>query len=337
MRDSITSFLVSITAKRSVRTIETYRALLLPFAAFLTERGVVVPGRADVEAFLARPRRDGTRRAVTTQNQTLAAVRVFGDWMVSESRWPRNPTDGIAFLREPDRDPAVLDSSEVRALFDAVGATDGPLRLRNLAMLGILASIGLRVTELVRLNDEQIDEASGLLVRVEGKNDSRHDLPLSTRAMELLRAWRRERAAFVDPGERALFVTTSGRRVRARDVQRLLVKCRTSIGTAKQITPHTLRHSVATIALTMGVDLSTVGELLRHSSLDTTRQYLHLIDTRRRDAVTRLEVAIPRDLLRDGDASPKSGPTERADAANPRPNATRTIVVDDEGHFGDAA
>ena len=109
--------------------------------------------------------------------------------------------------------------------------------------------------------------------------------------------WLEERRTLAADSEHALFVSPSGRRMSIRSVQRLVVKLRQAMGTAKRVTPHTFRHTCATLALTMGTDLSTVSDLLRHADLNVTRRYLHLVDKRRREAVCRLEVALPSDVV----------------------------------------
>jgi hypothetical protein len=125
-----------------------------------------------------------------------------------------------------------------------------------------------------------------------------HDLPLNAPAISLLSAWLEERSARAPLEERALFISGRRSRLSVRTIENWMVQLRAKMGTAKKITPHTLRHTAATLALTMGTDLATVAELLRHSDLNTTRRYLHLVDTRRRDAVRRLSVTVPEEVLR---------------------------------------
>src|SRR5581483_2794029 len=135
-------------------------------------------------------RGDGGRRSASTRNQELAALRAFAKLAGREGRWPTNPTDGVPFVREAPRDPAVLTAPEVRRLFLA-GAQEpaGPARARNLAALAVLAQIGLRVHELVGLDVAQLDLASGTVVGVKGKGGTVHDLPLNAPTVALLTAW----------------------------------------------------------------------------------------------------------------------------------------------------
>jgi integrase/recombinase XerC len=299
MHDHLPTFLRQL-AHRSPRTLKTYGAIVASFFAFVDPDGVQarVPKRADVEAFLARPRVDGGKRSPASWNQELAALRAFVKFARRELGWIENPTDGIPFAREAPHDPAVLSIVEVqRLLLTASTASRPPERSRNLAILAVLASLGLRVHEIEALNLAQFDIPSATLVGVRGKGETVHDLPLNSAAVALLLIYLADRPALAAPGESALFASSRGTRFSIRSIQRLLKRLRITMGTLKKVTPHTLRHSVATILLTLGVDISTVAEILRHSDLNTTRRYLHLVDERRREAVRRLGTAIPEGLL----------------------------------------
>lgn len=296
MRDHVSAFARHLAARRSPRTIATYTSIV---AAFLDASTCGTPTRGDVETFLARPRADGRPRTPATRNQEVAALRAFAQFAMRDLGWPANPTDGVPFAREAPRDPPVLSVFEVRRLFSvAATSPDATERARDLALLAILAQVGLRVHELVALDVAQVDMASATLVGVKGKGGTVHDLPLNAPTLGLVAGWLAARATIVDDAEQpALFLARAAGRISIRAVQRLLARLRGQMGTAKRITPHTLRHTTATLALTLGADLSTVADLLRHSDLNVTRRYLHLVDERRREAVGGLATAIPSDLL----------------------------------------
>ena len=300
MRDTLPAFLRHLADRRSPRTIRTYGSILESFEKFLVYR--VEPTapftRVLVEAFLARPRHDGERRAPAGRNQDLAALRAFAKFAQRDLGWTTNPTEGIPFAREAPRDPAVLTAGELRQLFLAA-STSGPARnrSRNLAILAVLSQAALRVHELVALDVFQVDLATGTLLQVAGKGGTVHDIPLNTPAAALVSAWLADRPHLVEAGEPALFVAAHGKRISIRAVERLVQRLREAVGSAKHTTPHTLRHTAATLSLAYGTDLSTVGDLLRHEDLNTTRRYLHLVDTRRREAVRRLEGTVPLEVL----------------------------------------
>lgn len=300
MRAFLPAFVRHLADRRSPRTVQIYEGILSSFADFLARPSETSepPSRTEIEAFLARPSAGGGRRAPATRNQELAALRVFAKFAKRDLGWITNPTEDLPFVREAPRDPPVLSAEELRHLFTVAARTARPREVsRTLAILGLLSQTGLRVHELVALDVAQVDLASGTLVGVRGKGGTTHDLPLNGPAVALLGVWLTDRARAIFAGEQALLVSSRGRRVSVRAVERLLVRLRAPMGTAKRITPHTLRHSAATLALTMGTDLATVAELLRHEDLNTTRRYLHLVDTRRREAVRRLAVTVPEGVL----------------------------------------
>ncbi len=298
----IDAFRQHLATRHAPRTVKTYGAIAAAFLAFSTPDGSdaapTAHEQARVEAFLARPTSRGDRRAASTRNQELAALRRFAQFAERALGWEHNPTDGIPFEREPPRDPPVLGLGEVRTAFEViVDVSSDRERARNLAIMAVLVQLGLRVHELIALNLEQVDVPSSTLIGIHGKGGTVHDLPLNPGTLALIFAWMTDREEMAGEEERALFVSSTGRRISIRSVQRLVAKMRDVMGTAKHITPHTFRHTCATLALTLGTDLSTVSDLLRHADLNTTRRYLHLVDERRREAVGKLEAALPPNLM----------------------------------------
>jgi integrase/recombinase XerC len=236
--------------------------------------------------------------------------------------WTADVTCDVPFAREPDRDPAVLTRGELRALFEAARnnkVEDPTFQARDLAIVALLSQAGLRVHELVALDVDQVDLETRTLVAVRGKGGSIHDLPLNAETVTLLEQWLENRPEVEGPGEAALLVGSRGSRLSIRAVERLIAGLRANV-TKKHLTPHTLRHTAATLALVLGCDVATVGDLLRHSSLDTTRGYLHLVQERKRDAVARLGSTIPRSVL----PSPIAGNQE----ADNEPNRRRPRAAD---------
>jgi len=288
---------------------------------------------ADVEAFLARATSTGGRRAPATRNQELAALRAFTKFVAPTLGWKVDPTEGIPFVREPVHDPAVLTAFELRRFFlAAAGIEDTLRRSLSLALLAVLSQVGLRVHEAVALELHQVDMVTGTLVAVRGKGGTICDLPLNSPSLALLTAWIVDRGKLVNAEEPALFVSSHGSRLSVRSVQRLMETLRRATGTPKHVTPHTLRHTAATLALTMGADLSTVADLLRHSDLNTTRRSLHLVDERRREAVRRLGCCVPKEILPDEEkpAAHLEGPAPEAGEVEPVGSALRASANPDQ-------
>ncbi len=256
------------------------------------------PNAADLDAFLARLSRVGSLRSAGTRNQEIAALRALGRFAVDELGWPRSPLCDTPFLREPKREAAVLTADELRRLFLVVAAgPDDVEKTRNLAIVALLSQAGLRVGELASLDLGQVELGAALLVAVRGKGGTVHNVPLNAPAVTLLAAWLQTRAKVARPNETAVFVSSRGTRISVRTIQKLFVGLRRGIGTAKKLSPHTCRHSTATLCLTLGVDVATVSEVLRHSRLDTTLVYLHFLDERRRDAIRRLGTTVPPEVI----------------------------------------
>jgi len=296
MRESLDAFARDLLSDHlAPRTASTYGAILKSLCAF--RGGDTEPLTPDqIEAFLARSRRDGSRRAASARNLDLAAVRSFMAFARRRLGWVTDPTEGIPFVREAPRDPAVLTAAELGKFFEVTAqCSRAPVRARNLALVAVLSQVGLRVHEAVGLDLQQVDLEGATLVAVRGKGGTVHDLPLNRPAVTLLRAWTVERGERSE--ETALFLSARGTRLSIRAVESMIARIRKEMGSAKHITPHTMRHTAATLTLSLGTDLSTVAELLRHSDINTTRRYLHLVDTRRREAVRRLEGTVPISLL----------------------------------------
>jgi integrase/recombinase XerC len=150
--------------------------------------------------------------------------------------------------------------------------------LRDRAMLETLYSAGLRVSELVGLNDDDCDTAAGI-VRVRGKGKKERLAPLGGFAQKAIAKWlevRKLAPALVRNPSRPVFTNKFGKRLTTRSVGRLLEKYLKIAGLDRRTTPHTLRHSFATHLLDRGADIRSVQELLGHKSLATTQIYTHL-------------------------------------------------------------
>ncbi|MCX7914916.1 MAG: tyrosine recombinase XerC [Verrucomicrobiae bacterium] len=224
-------------------------------------------------------------QAATVQLK-LSALRSFYRWLVRNRHVGQNP---VADVRGPKRArslPQFLTVQQVATLLDMplrMPMTDagGPLspqeierlRWRDKAMLELMYSAGLRVRELVGLNDEDVDEL-GEMVRVRGKGKKERLAPVGAPALAALRRYLELRGA--GPPAGALFWNRWGGRMTARSVQRRLKSYLIAAGLDPSLTPHKLRHSFATHLLDAGADLRSVQELLGHASLASTQVYTHV-------------------------------------------------------------
>jgi len=215
--------------------------------------------------------------------RAVAAVRAFGKFLARSERTPANPA---ALLRAPRRRrklPHFLDTGEIERLLAAPSGDDEVAR-RDRAILETLYSTGLRVGELVALDDRHIDADAGVLM-VLGKGGKERLAPLGRPALAALAAYqcRRDQVHGAGAAARGTFLSASGPRTRRigqrltqREVRRLLKRHLTVAGLSPKASPHTLRHTFATHLLRAGADIRSVQELLGHASLDTTAIYTHL-------------------------------------------------------------
>lgn len=291
MHESVHRFAAT---KRAARTAKTYGAIAEAFLLFLSERP---PERRYVEQFLALPLKSGARASVSTYNQALAAVRSFAKFAVKEGSWQSDPTSELTFERAEAKEPAVLFVPEVvRFIRAAREVSLAGEQARDLALLAVFFTVGLRVSELVQLNVSQLELEAGRLLSVRRKGQRVQHLRLEPRTSHLLRLWLDERAHRVEPGEQALFVSNRRTRLSVRSAQRLFERVRRQTGTALHVTPHTARHSFVTNELMLGADITVVSRAAGHATIATTMRYRHFLDSELSAAVGLLGVVIPPEL-----------------------------------------
>ena len=287
---AIGRFLRHLAAERgcSPFTIKSYREDLLQLEEFLVSAGCRAPAEATsviLRRFAAGLH--GAGYAASTIARKLASMRSFFAFGQREG-WIRvNPGKP---LRSPKRGrtlPKFLTGEEIARLLAAPrpSAAGG---LRDRAILELMYSAGLRVRELVELDETDLDLPSGT-VRVRGKGRRERLGIVGSHARTALRAWleARSRTSSAASGRRPLFTNKFGTRLSVRGVARLLEKHLATAGLARRASPHTLRHSFATHLLDAGADIRSVQELLGHKSLVTTQVYTHVTTTRLLEAFDR--------------------------------------------------
>lgn len=282
MQTAIARFLQYLRVERnsSTYTIKSYREDLEALAAFLTERFGQAPSPGEIVTLDLRGYLSGLHEqglAKTTIARRLASMRSFFRFGQREGWAKTNPAKPLRNPRRSRSLPHFLSSDELGKLLEAPPANE-TLGLRDRAILEVLYSAGLRVSELVGLNEGDLDLAAGI-ARVRGKGKRERLSPVGSFAVQAVKHWLRVRR--VSPREpqgrhAPLFVNRSGRRLTTRSVGRLLEKYLALTGLDRRTTPHTLRHSFATHLLDGGADIRSVQELLGHKSLVTTQIYTHL-------------------------------------------------------------
>jgi len=223
--------------------------------------------------------------AKTSISRRLASLRSFFRFAQREGIADQNPAKPLRNPRPDRRLPHFLSTDEVGRLLEAPSSGE-PLGLRDRAILETMYSAGLRVSEVVGINDGDLDWEGGL-VRVRGKGRKERLSPIGSHATRAIERWRavrvlheREATGLAAP----LFTNRFGRRLTTRSVARMLEKLLAVTGLDTRTTPHTLRHSFATHLLDGGADIRSVQELLGHKSLVTTQIYTHLSTAGLREA-----------------------------------------------------
>jgi integrase/recombinase XerC len=280
-------FLQHLAAEKgaSPLTLKSYREDLLQLEEFLVTAGCRTPGTATsvvLRRFAAGLHAAGY--AASTIARKLASMRSFFAFGQREGWIKVNPAKPLRSPRRSRKLPKFLTGAEIARLLAAPRA-EAAGGLRDRAILELMYSAGLRVQELVNLDDADLDLANGT-ARVRGKGRRERLGIVGSHARNALAAWlaARPRSLAGARGRRPLFTNKLGGRLSVRGVARLLEKHLAAAGLAGRASPHTLRHSFATHLLDAGADIRSVQELLGHKSLVTTQIYTHVTTTRLLDA-----------------------------------------------------
>jgi len=203
----------------------------------------------------------------------LSSVRTFYSYLLREQAVESNPAQGIRAPKTKRLLPPTLDVDQVGALLDTT--TSDPLEIRDLAMMELFYSSGLRLAELISVNTDDIDTQDTSL-EVLGKGSKSRRVPIGQKALEAIANWLLIRPQLAKPDEPALFVSKRGTRIHRRTVETRLKRWSLNHGTNQNLHPHMLRHSFASHVLESSGDLRAVQELLGHADISTTQIYTHL-------------------------------------------------------------
>lgn len=210
--------------------------------------------------------------APSSIRRMLASIRTFLNFLVRDGEIESNPAIGVRAPKSGKKLPSTLDADQVKQLIEIEG--EEWIDYRDRAMLELLYSSGLRLSELVNLNDEDID-LNNATVRVTGKGNKTRMVPVGSKAVEALQTWLPRRNQIARQKARAVFISKRGTRLTPRSVQ-LRINARGQQQLFTPVHPHMLRHSFATHVLESSSDLRAVQEMLGHSDLSTTQIYTHL-------------------------------------------------------------
>jgi tyrosine recombinase XerC len=278
MKREISEFLEYLRHERnaSVHTIAGYQRDLTQFADYMGEKQIPLR-KADniqIRGFMAHLHERKLKKS--TLARKLAAVRSFYQFGVKKKWIAENPAKVVAIPKQEKRVPSFLSEEEM-ASFLEVPTPGKPLDLRDQAALELLYATGIRVSELVGINLEDVNFGERL-VRVRGKGKKERLVPFGRVADDRLSTYLKLRPRLLGEniGERALFLNYQGGRITSRSVERIVDKYIRLTAVKRKISPHSLRHSFASHLLSRGADLRVIQELLGHESLATTQKYTHL-------------------------------------------------------------
>lgn len=286
MTNEIGDFLDYLTFERNVspNTISAYRDDLESFIGFLCNdyltmgRDQLDLKRVDhlaVRSYLAHLARRKLARATVARH--LSALRTFFKFLVREEIVEANPARTVATPKREKYLPAVLQASDVALLIEQPDRST-TLGLRDAAWLELLYASGLRISELVGIDLDDL-ELRSRLVKVRGKGAKERIVPFGSKAEAAVRAYLAVRGELIrNIEEEAAFVNYRGERITTRSIRRLFDGYVRDAALRAGVSPHTLRHSFATHLLNAGADLRGIQELLGHASLSTTQKYTHLND-----------------------------------------------------------
>ena len=263
----------------SANTVSSYLRDLRQFTAWLDENGkadILTVTQQDIREYLDCLHLGGKSGA--TVSRSLASLRSFYAYLQTTGFLEESPiTADIHVDRGEKKLPQILSGKEVELLLSQPSGTD-PKGLRDKAMLELMYATGIRVTELINLNVDDVNLELGAVKCNSGKKA--RTIPLYPAALRALTIYIKD-ARFLmveDPKEKALFVNVGGARMSRQGFWKLLKFYQSKAGIEKEITPHTLRHSFAVHLLENGADLNSLQELMGHSDISSTQLYAHMVN-----------------------------------------------------------
>lgn len=275
---------LEIEKNASEHTVRAYVKNVEQFIGYLAEtRGLSV---ADMQAFNFKEVTQLDMRGYlaylygknkkSSIERKLAAIRTFFYFLQKKGHIEKNPAVQVRAPKKEKPLVQCLSIDQVFQLLDAVPA-ETLLEMRNMAIFETLYSCGLRISELMGMNIDDVDARAGY-VKVLGKGDKERIVPIGKRALERIHAYRTElvNSGGVIADNVAMFLNQRGGRLTTRSVARILDELVVKCELFTKISPHTLRHSFATHMLDMGVDLRAIQEFLGHESLSATQKYTHV-------------------------------------------------------------
>ena len=262
--------------RRSERTIEAYKNDLEAFKAYLKDLNEQLSWSV-IDSNIVRNWMESMMdkgNSATSINRRLSALRSFYRFAKSRSLIEKNPTQQIVGPKKSKPLPQFLKEKEMDRLLDSLEWGNDFLSVRDKTLVTLFYETGMRLSELVGLNDADID-FSLQQIKVTGKRNKQRIIPFGNGLKDLLQTYIALRNKDVERKNEALFLSKQGNRMECEQVRRRIKVHLSKVSTLKKRSPHVLRHTFATALLNNGADLESVKELLGHTSVKTTEIYTH--------------------------------------------------------------
>lgn len=275
--DEYTDYMKNLRNK-SVNTVESYTRDITKYAEYLGELGITDIGsatRTTVLTYMLMLQKQG--RAASTLSRTLASIRSFYVYLIDTGRVENDPTSAVTTPHIDKKPPKVLSGDAVDLLLSQPKLTDNK-GLRDKAMLEVLYATGIRVSELIGLDTDDVNTRVGY-IRCRNRKGERV-IPMGHKAVEALTLYMESvRPTMVkDENEKALFVNCSGGRISRQGFWKIIKQYQESSGIDMDITPHSLRHSFAAHLVENGADLESIKTMMGHSDISSTQVYSCFLD-----------------------------------------------------------
>ncbi len=263
--------------KLSENTLQSYRRDIVQFQDYLNNERLAYSkiSQQEIKKYIEYLKKIGKKTSTISRN--LASIRSFYQFLLRTKKIRKDPTDGMQSPKIEKKAPSILSSDEVELLLEQ--PSDADLKgIRDKAMLEFAYATGMRVTEIISLNINDVDFDKSLVSCNSGSN--KRNIPLGTISLNALQEYVKEARPVMikTEDEKALFVNVNGKRLTRQGFWKIIKYYKEQAHITKDITPHVLRHSFATHLLQNGADLKSIQMMLGHSDISSTQVYMQFQD-----------------------------------------------------------
>ena len=263
--------------KLSSNTLQSYKRDILQFGEYIEAQKLNYQRITNDDILEYFEYLKGLNKKTSTISRSLASIRAFYQYLIRSKKVKRDPTAGVQSPKVEKKVPSILSSKEIELLLEQPKTVD--LKgIRDKAMLEFAYATGMRVTEIISLEIEDVDiETSSVVCKTATKQRT---IPLGTLCLKALKEYVEQARPILvkDENEKALFVNINGRRLTRQGFWKIIKYYKEQAHITKEITPHVLRHSFATHLLQNGADLKSIQTMLGHSDISSTQVYMQFQD-----------------------------------------------------------